>query len=241
MASDVCNRNIPTELHNKLLELAVEGIKCLAFTPVGGWVIFHENDFFARNIPDEAFDVMRKYNKTPRQVHHFAFAPNGWIALADDKFFARNIDYELFDRLRPLRAARRQVDLVVFDPDGRGWSCTIGEQSAIRQIKENSGSGTSLWDEIMHRNVLGVCIALVENNALSWSKGYGHLREDHPARERTDTIFQVASVSKPLVANELLRLVQTGIINLDDNLSTHLRGWNLSVAEGTTTTVNTTI
>lgn len=328
MASDVFNRNISNKLHNRLHELADEGIRCFAFTPDGGWailtnsnrhvaygipndcheklkelkreghqihwvsfapksnnswsiitdrtfynvnvpsachnemvkvgrgrinkvifhpvdpncwVIFHEDDFIANNIPSEAFKKMREYNSTPRQVHHFTFTAKGWLILANDDFNAKRIDPELYEQLRPLRAKNRHIDLVVFDPDGNGWSCIIGKQTPMRQVEEDLGNGTSLWDEMESSMVPGVSIAVVENNSLSWAKGYGHLREDNPRRIRPDTIFQAASVSKPIAAIGLLRLVQAGILNLDDKVSAHLKNWDIPLANNTTITNETTL
>jgi CubicO group peptidase (beta-lactamase class C family) len=69
-------------------------------------------------------------------------------------------------------------------------------------------------------SVPGVAIALVDGDAVVWSKGYG-LGSDSLAVTDT-TIFSVQSISKTYTASVVLRAVELGWLSLDDPLIKYL-------------------
>ena len=71
----------------------------------------------------------------------------------------------------------------------------------------------------------GLAVALVHNGRVAWAAGYGVA--DHATREPVTpaTRFQAASVSKPVTAWGVLRLVEQGRIGLDEPVLDHLRRW----------------
>ena len=76
-------------------------------------------------------------------------------------------------------------------------------------------------------NVPGVSIAVINNGKLEWAKGYG-LREagtDSPVD--VSTLFQAASISKPVSALGVLRWVQKGALDLDTNINNFLTSWKI--------------
>jgi CubicO group peptidase (beta-lactamase class C family) len=72
----------------------------------------------------------------------------------------------------------------------------------------------------------GLAVALVHHGQLAWAKGYG--LADRPTRKPvTDaTRFQAASLSKPVTAWGVLRLVEQGRIGLNEPVIGHLRRWH---------------
>lgn len=223
------NRNIPEELHERMgiMHSQNKKIKCVAFPPDGGnrWVIISEKDFYARNIPDECFQIMRNINGGQRKVHMVAFEPDGgWLVLANDYMFARNIDDECFSRLNAFRNSGREISLVAFDMDRRGWSI-ISNQRRTKVINdlprefELQFSSGSIWKTMRGQNVVGAAVAVVENNQVSWAGGYGHIKIGEGHAIHPETVFQVASISKPLTALGILRLVQDGELGLDDDVT----------------------
>jgi CubicO group peptidase (beta-lactamase class C family) len=59
----------------------------------------------------------------------------------------------------------------------------------------------TLADRMAFYHVPGVSIAVINNGALEWARGYGvaAARETRPVT--TDTLFQAASITKPLTAD----------------------------------------
>lgn len=223
------NRNIPEELHERMgiMHNDNKKIKCVAFPPTGEnrWVIISENGFYARNIPDECFQIIRNINGGQRKVHLVAFEPDGgWLVLANDYIFARNIDDECFSKLNAFRNSGREISVVAFDMDRRGWSIISNQRrnSVINDLPrdfELQFRSGSIWKTMRDQNIVGAAVAVVENNQVSWAGGYGHIKAGENHAIHPETVFQVASISKPLTALGILRLVQDGNLGLDDDVT----------------------
>jgi CubicO group peptidase (beta-lactamase class C family) len=75
--------------------------------------------------------------------------------------------------------------------------------------------------------VPGVSIAVLEDGDLAWAKGYGVTAADGTEPVTTNTLFQAASISKPTTALAVLRLVQQGRLDLDEDVNRYLRSWQV--------------
>tara|TARA_R110002051_G_scaffold48299_2_gene95073 strand:+ start:165038 stop:166120 length:1083 start_codon:yes stop_codon:yes gene_type:complete len=65
--------------------------------------------------------------------------------------------------------------------------------------------------------VPSVAVAYIEDGALAWTAVYGQQGPDTPAGP--DTLYNIASMTKPLTAETVLRLVSAGQMRLDDRLA----------------------
>lgn len=79
--------------------------------------------------------------------------------------------------------------------------------------------------------VPGVGVAVVHGGSVAWVKGYGLADEASAQPVTRDTVFQVASVSKPVAAWGVLRLVEQGKLELDAPVSQYLKRWQLPASE----------
>lgn len=68
-------------------------------------------------------------------------------------------------------------------------------------------------------DIPGVAIASIENSKVAWIRTLGRATEDRPVSE--DTVFNVASLTKPLFATLVLHEVQAGNFSLDAPLADH--------------------
>jgi CubicO group peptidase (beta-lactamase class C family) len=84
----------------------------------------------------------------------------------------------------------------------------------------------SLQDQMAYYRVPGVSIAMIRHGKLEWAKGYG-VSKIHGKPVTVDTIFNAASMSKPLTAMGVLKLVQDKRISLDSNVNLYLKSWKL--------------
>jgi CubicO group peptidase (beta-lactamase class C family) len=101
------------------------------------------------------------------------------------------------------------------------------------QVKGDSIKHYNILDRMERYNVPGVSIAIVENGEISWAKGYGIANTASGNEVNTTTIFQAGSISKPLAALSALKLVEDGVLNLDQDVNTYLKDWKIPDSEFT--------
>jgi CubicO group peptidase (beta-lactamase class C family) len=82
-------------------------------------------------------------------------------------------------------------------------------------------------------NVPGVSIAIIKDFKVVWAKGYGIADVETGAPVTVDTMFQAASISKPVAAMASLKAVQEKRFGLDQDINTILRSWKLPEGEWT--------
>jgi hypothetical protein len=72
-----------------------------------------------------------------------------------------------------------------------------------------------LDDRLAHYDCPGVGIAVMHEGRLDWADGFGRRHADRPDPVGVDTVFMVASCSKPVTAMLALQQVDRGVIDLD--------------------------
>ncbi|MDQ3038854.1 MAG: beta-lactamase family protein, partial [Pseudomonadota bacterium] len=85
----------------------------------------------------------------------------------------------------------------------------------------------SLADRMRHYGVPGVAITVIDDNGRAWTRVYGLADRESGAPVRTDTLFQAASISKPVAAVAAMRLVQDGKLTLDQPVNERLQSWTI--------------
>lgn len=110
--------------------------------------------------------------------------------------------------------------------------------SGLRPAVEVVGRSTDGWtlrERMAHHKVPGVSIAVIEGGRIAWARGFG-VKEAGKADSITPTtLFQAASISKPVTATAMLRLAERGTLNLDTNVNRYLTSWKVPDNEFTTT------
>jgi len=102
------------------------------------------------------------------------------------------------------------------------------------QVPNRQGYDGFTLAQIMEKaRVPGVSIAVIKDFQIHWAKGYGQADVTAGAPVTTDTLFQAASISKPVAAMGVLRLVQEGKLSLDADINTYLKSWKLPGGEYT--------
>ena len=96
----------------------------------------------------------------------------------------------------------------------------------------DNGLGALTIAELMERlSVPGVSVAVIHDFRIHWAKGYGTADVETGAPVDTATMFQAASISKPVAAMAVLRAVQDGLFTLDDDINDILESWTLDGGE----------
>lgn len=102
------------------------------------------------------------------------------------------------------------------------------------QSPDRGGYDPLTLRELMDRlSVPGVSIAVIKDFRIHWAKAYGVADVTANAPVDTDTIFQAASISKPVAAMGVLRAVQDGKFSLDEDVNGILKSWKVPKSEHT--------
>jgi CubicO group peptidase (beta-lactamase class C family) len=100
-------------------------------------------------------------------------------------------------------------------------------------VSGESPAMPSLSQRMAELNVPAVSIAVIHKGRIEWARGFGVTRTSGPPIT-ADTLFQAASISKPVFALAVLHLVDEGKLKLDANVNDYLKGWKVPDNEFTT-------
>ena len=113
----------------------------------------------------------------------------------------------------------------------------VSAQVAIEQTQTQPGEdglGTRTVAELMEEfGVPGVSVAVIHDFKIHWAKAYGMADVETGQLVDIETMFQAASISKPVAAMAVLRAVQDGLFSLDDDINDILQSWTLDSKEFT--------
>ncbi len=94
----------------------------------------------------------------------------------------------------------------------------IGREDAPRR---------TIDEELARLHVPGVSIAVIDGGEIGWAQAYGVLEAGGSTPCDAETLFQAASISKPVNAALVLTLVDDGLLDLDADVNTYLRSWRV--------------
>ncbi|MFO0552334.1 MAG: serine hydrolase domain-containing protein [Polyangiaceae bacterium] len=92
-----------------------------------------------------------------------------------------------------------------------------------------------LEPRMVHYKVPAFGVAVIEDGKVQWAKSYGLRARGGAGAVDRDTLFQAASISKPVTAVAVLRLVQAGKLDLDADVNTYLTSWKVPTTAKKTT------
>jgi CubicO group peptidase (beta-lactamase class C family) len=93
-------------------------------------------------------------------------------------------------------------------------------------IMGDASSCKTLKERMAELHIPGASIAVVHNGAIEWAEGFGVVQVGG-APVTPETLFQAASISKPLSAMAALHLVQQGKLSLDADIDQWLTTWKV--------------
>ncbi len=93
---------------------------------------------------------------------------------------------------------------------------------------------STLAERMALHAVPGVSIAVIDDGEIEWARGYGMADVDEGRPVTPNTLFQAASISKPVAATAMLTLVEDGTLHLDQDVNAALASWQVPVNRFTT-------
>ena len=102
-------------------------------------------------------------------------------------------------------------------------------------IKGQPPKPMTISERMAFHKVPGVSVAFFDHGQILWTRAYGFADVAAKKPVTPDTLFQAASISKPVTALAALRLVQDGKLNLDEDVNLKLKTWKVPENEFTKT------
>lgn len=100
-------------------------------------------------------------------------------------------------------------------------------EQAQTSLGDEELGGLTIGELMREFSVPGLSVAVVRDFQIHWAKGYGTADVETGAPVDPETMFQAASISKPVAAMAVLRAVQDGLFSLDDDINDILESWTL--------------
>lgn len=107
------------------------------------------------------------------------------------------------------------------------------------QLEGEPATVYGLEERMAHHNVPGVSVAVLVDGEVAWARGWGVADTETGTRVTPATLFQAASISKPVAALAAMGLVEEGTLALDGPVNAHLTTWQVPDNEFTADSVVT--
>ncbi len=134
----------------------------------------------------------------------------------------------------PILVAVLLLHATACDPsaDGRGAATPGPDQiaSSLRPAVQLEGEPLvthTITDRLAHYAVPGLSVAVLDDGEIAWARGWGVADTETGAPVTSTTLFQAASISKPVAALGAMSLAEEGILGLDDPVNVHLTSWQV--------------
>jgi CubicO group peptidase (beta-lactamase class C family) len=101
------------------------------------------------------------------------------------------------------------------------------EKGLLPRVLIKGDPGWTIQERMKFYKVPGVSIAVINDFKVEWARGYGVKDIETNEPVTTETLFQAASISKPVTAMTALKRVEQGKIALDQNINDKLTSWKL--------------
>jgi CubicO group peptidase (beta-lactamase class C family) len=89
----------------------------------------------------------------------------------------------------------------------------------------------ALADRMAQYGVPAVSIAVINGGAIEWARAYGMADVETGRAATPATLFQAASISKPVAATAALVLAERGALDLEADVNRYLQSWQVPASE----------
>ncbi|WP_282089144.1 serine hydrolase domain-containing protein [Aquimarina algiphila] len=102
------------------------------------------------------------------------------------------------------------------------------ENGLITTASINGKNGEyNIYKRMEYYGVPGVSISVIDKDTFRIKKGYGLRNIEQKDSIDSNTIFQAASVSKPITCFAILKMVESNLVSLDVDVNSYLKNWKI--------------
>lgn len=226
---EVAQSGVPTQARLRATATVHRGDRIVSFalSPVRNdqWILIDDNDdIFGEAIPWQINAASSQFEISRIDPREIRFHPDGsWILLGSDGWYIS--DGLTDNQLRNVNLYRNRRDHIAhflgYRTNGAFVLLSDGRVPTDTQSSrfENflTDSDLNINARMAAHNITGAAVAVVRVNEIRFVRGYG-LRDssDPESYVLPNTAFDFASVSKAVSAVALMRLVEDGLIDLED-------------------------
>ncbi len=85
----------------------------------------------------------------------------------------------------------------------------------------------SISKKIEKGDIPSVSVAVIENGEIIWMESFGYADKENKIKATPNTLYGLASISKPITATGIMKLHEDGKIDLDSDVETYFKNVNL--------------
>jgi CubicO group peptidase (beta-lactamase class C family) len=105
----------------------------------------------------------------------------------------------------------------------RGLIALLFLGTACAQPRDNFDVARShIREQLVEQSIPSIAVAVAHHGKIVWEEGFGWANREERIPATADTLYCLASVSKPITATGVMTLVQAGKIDLDQPLNNYL-------------------
>lgn len=111
-------------------------------------------------------------------------------------------------------------------------SCVSRDMRPATPVSGREGPACSLAERMSHSATPGVSVAAISNFDVAWACGFGKRASGREDAVTPNTPFQAGSISKPVFALAVMKLVEARKLDLDADINAYLTSWQVPANEG---------
>lgn len=108
---------------------------------------------------------------------------------------------------------------------------SCNEKQRISEITIPTDRFNSIKDSILKKidngDIPSLSVAVIENGEIIWMESFGYADKENKIKATPGTLYGIASISKPVTATGIMKLVEDGRIDLDSDIESYLKDVHL--------------
>lgn len=107
-------------------------------------------------------------------------------------------------------------------------------EQTVKNIIENKNAygDMTLLDRMKHYHIPSVSIAVIKDYEIETAFAIGVKEWGREESATISTVYQAASVSKPVFASAVMKLHEMGILNIDEDINKYVQGFKVTTESG---------